>query len=171
MSLQKTLEPTCIYGHTSKEGGLWIKYLDLWSIDRKGNTIGWNVRVDGDQGVRARWNSDNAVIGEVLHGKARVLDSLIRICECESGPGREIVVLRTLMSSSVDERAKSLHGGSRKVFGLTLAKYRISQVRSHCASAKTAAEKKYAALNRIDGIILIKTVFEPSSEFPLVQFW
>ena len=87
--------PTLVHGNTSDKGGLWIKYSNLRSINSEGNTVRWNVRVDGDQGVRARRNREDPIAGEVSHGKAGVLDPKIRVREGERCARSKVIVLCT----------------------------------------------------------------------------
>ena len=144
---------TLVYGNTCEEGGLWIKYLDLRSINSEGNTVVWNVRVDGDQGVWARRNSEDPIAGEVSHGKAGVLDPKIRVREGERCARCKAIVLRT-ECQHVQNDSLLVARESPMSPELTLAKYRLSQVRSHCAAATAAAKTRHMALNKMDGSIV-----------------
>ena len=92
---RKPFVHTFVYNSTREEGGFRIKDQDLSLIDGDGSTIDWNVWIDSNQGIRPRWNSDDAIGGEVLYGIARVLESKIRICRSERSARSQIVVLRT----------------------------------------------------------------------------
>lgn len=98
-----TLSPlTLVYGDTREEGGFWIEDPNLISIDSEGSTVGRNVWVDGNQGVRAGRNGENPITGEVSHFIAGVLDPEIRVREGECRARGKIVVLRTERPLSAD---------------------------------------------------------------------
>ena len=75
--------PTLVYCDTRKEGGFWVKDPNLISINSKGDAVGRNVWLEGNQGVGTGWYCENPVTGEVSHLEAGVLDTKIRIREGE----------------------------------------------------------------------------------------
>lgn len=95
---------TFVHEDTCEESGFRVEDSDLWSIDSEGDTIGWDVRVDGNQGIWAGWDGEDAVAGEVSHGKAGVLDAEIWVGECEGCAGSEIIVLG-IVRPTINEKA------------------------------------------------------------------